>query len=320
LIAALGAGAAVPPGALEEILSAIDCATDHAVDVDEWEQAVYEYGQQLMVRPTGALIGDLTAEIIAVGRLLDRTESAHERTGLLRVSAGLSGILAIELGDAGEERSARIAWGTARRAADASGDRDLRVWTRGRAAEDAFWTGRSRDAVAAMIAEAVAVADGVPSAGLARAHAAAAYMAADQEQKAQALGALNKIKSTFERLPDGSEQTVLGFRESQLVWAEAYVYTQLGEARAHTALARASALYPPGAQGPLVNLNMMKATAVVRSREVDTGLLEAVSAVQDRPDAVTAGTRHLAKRIVVALPERARELPAARQLQALTSA
>jgi hypothetical protein len=319
-LAALGAGTAVPPGTLEEILSSIDRATGRAEDVDEWEQVVYEYGRQLMVRPTGALIGDLTADIIAVGRLLDRASSPHERAGLMRVSAGLSGLLAIELGDAGEDRSARIAWGTARRAADASGDRDLRVWTRGRAAQDAFWAGRSRQVVTAMVSEAVAVADGAPSAGLARAHVAAAYVAADQGQKDQALGSLNKIKSTFERLPRGTEQTVLAFRESQMWWAESYVFTQLGDAQADAALARASALYPPGAQGPIMNLNVMRATAVVKAREVDTGLLDAVTAVQDRPGAVTAATRHLAKQMAMALPERARGLPAARQLRALTSA
>jgi hypothetical protein len=318
-LAALGAGTAVPPGTLEEILSGIDRVTGRAVDLDEWEQTVYEYGQKVVTRPTGSLVGDLTADIIAVGRLLDRARTRQEQTGLLRVSAGLSGLLAIVLGDAGEERSARITWGTARRAADKSGDRDLQVWTRGRAAQDAFWAGRSHQFVVGLIDEAITLANETPSAGLARAYAARAYMAADQRDDRLALASLNKVKEMAGQLPDGT-QTVLAFRESQLHWTESYVLTRTGSSQATTVLGQAIGCYPPGSVVPVKNLALMRAEALVRARDMDAGLQEAVSALQEHPEHLAAGTSTLAAHVLAALPTQARALPAARELRALTPA
>ncbi|MEU8803016.1 XRE family transcriptional regulator [Spirillospora sp. NPDC048819] len=320
LLAALGAGTAVPPGTLEEILSSIDRATGQTADLAEWERAVHEYGQKIMVRPTGALIGDLTADIIAVGQLLEQVRAPQEQAGLLRVSAGLSGLLAIELGDAGEERSARITWVAARRAADASGDRDLQVWTRGRAAQDAFWARRPCQVVDALTDEAIAIAGGVPSAGLARAHVARAYVAADRGDKGQARASLDNVKGTLDYLPHRTEQTVLEFRESQMRWAESYVFSQLGDNQVDETLAQATALYPRTAQGPIMNLNVMRAMALVKAREINAGLQSAVATLHNRPEAVTAGTRHLAGQMLSALPDQARALPAARELRVLTSA
>ncbi|MEU5996092.1 XRE family transcriptional regulator [Spirillospora sp. NPDC047418] len=319
LIAALGAGAAVPPGTLEEVLAGIDRAAGQAVDLDEWEQVVYEYGQNVVTRPTGSLVGGLTADIIAVGRLLDRAGTPQERAGLLKVSAGLSGLLAIVLGDAGEERSARITWGTARRAADNSGDRDLQVWTRGRAAQDAFWAGRPHQFVVGLIDEAITLANGTPSAGLARAHAARAYMAADQRDDRVAHASLNKVKEMAGQLPDGT-QTVLAFRESQLHWTESYVLTRVGNSQATDVLERAISCYPDGSVVPLKNLSLMRAEALVRARDVDAGLQEAVSALQEHPEYLAAGTSTLAAHVLAALPAQARALPAARELRALTPA
>lgn len=319
LIAALGAGTAIPPGTLEEILSGIDRATGQTVDVDEWERVVHEYGQELVIRPTGSLVGDLTADIIAVGQLLDRPHSAHEQARLLRVSAGLSGLLAIQLGDAGEVRSARISWGTAHRAADASGDRDLRVWTRGRAAQDAFWAGRPRELVTDLIDEAVAIANGTPSAGLARAYAARAYMAADRGDGGEAHASLKKIKDTVEVLPQhGGTQTVLAFRETQLRWAESYVLTRIADSQAVATLDQAIAVYPSSAVVPIKGLSLMQAEALVRAREIDEGLQRAITVLQQRPDFVAKGSGTLAKRVLAALPDQARALPAARELRALT--
>ncbi|MGH3241127.1 MAG: XRE family transcriptional regulator [Spirillospora sp.] len=322
VITALGAGTAIPPGALEEILSSIDRATGEIVDVDEWERTVHEYGQQLVnrIRPTGSLAGGLTADIIAVGRLLDQTRAPYEQPRLLRVSAGLSGLLAIELGDAGEERSARISWGTARRAADASGDRDLRVWTRGRAAQDAFWAGRPTEVVTGLADEAVSIAKDTPSAGLARAHAARAYVAADQGDGDKALASVNKIKEMVGRLPrSGGSQTVLAFRESQLRWAESYVLTRTGDSHAVAVLDQAIALYPSSSVVPIKNLSLIQAEALVRARQIDVGLEQAITTLQERPGYLAAGTGILATNVLNSLPERAQALPAARELRALTS-
>ncbi|WP_242614592.1 helix-turn-helix domain-containing protein [Actinomadura roseirufa] len=318
IIGSVAAGTAIPPGAMETLFSGLDKALANPLDVARWEAAVHEYGQLIVTRPGGALIHDLTADIFAVNDLLNRHLDATDQAALLRVTAGLSGVLAIDLDDVGDERAARVAWDAATRAADASGDRDLRVWVRGRAAQDAFWAQRPTAVVAGLADDAVEIADGAPSAGLARAHAARAYIAADLGDTRQAHESLNALKRSFDGLPDEpSGQSVLAFRESQLRWAESYVHTQMGNKRAEDTVTRALALYPRAAQTPITNLSLMRATVLVKQRDIDSGLSHAITAYEgqrNRP----RGVRLLAGQVLQALPERARNLPAARELRTLT--
>jgi hypothetical protein len=318
LLAALGSGAAVPPGVLEELLSGLDHVLSHKTDIEEWERIVDDYGRQIYRQPFDVLIPALTADIVAVGELLKEGRSSHEQAGLLRVSTVLSGVLAETLSSMGDDRAARRTWSTARRAADASGDRTLRVWVRGRAAQHASWAGSSRHAVMAMVNEAGQIADGTPSSGVARAYAASACMAAFSGDKVMAHGSLDKLKRTFDELPNGSsEPTVLDFQESQLRWNEAYVRTTLGDKGALAAVEDAHALYPPTARAPIANLFLMRAIDMINDGEVRQGLDLAVTSLNGRPRPVMA-TRQLIGQILSAIPDAARTLPAGRELRALT--
>ncbi|QXJ24708.1 XRE family transcriptional regulator [Actinomadura graeca] len=320
IISALGAGGVVPPGVLEEFLSGIDHVLDAGTDLEEWDRVVYDYGHQLYRRPFTVLISALTADIVAVGELLETSRPPNEQAGLLRVSAGLSGILADTLGNMGDDRAARRTWSTARRAADASGDRALRVWTRGRAAQHATWAGSSHQAVMTMVDAASEIADGVPSSGLARAYAAGAYTAALYNDHKTASTNLTKLKRTFDQLPHRpGEPTVLGFQESQLHWNEAYVRTASGGKGASDAIDNARTLYPSTAVAPIVNLHLMQAINLAADNDVHEGLNLAVTSLTDRPRPVMA-TRQLVEQLLNTIPRAARVLPAARELHALTAA
>ncbi|WP_233526349.1 XRE family transcriptional regulator [Actinomadura spongiicola] len=318
LLAAMGAGTAISATAIEEILSSIDGVLDQPVDVGEWELAVREYGLLINQQPIGSLINDLTSDLFGVGELLKR-DKAH-RGDLLRVSASLSALLAVELGDIGERRGARMAWGTARRAADASGDRDLRVWTRAREAEEGFWYGLPRQEIAARTAEAVHVADGAPCGGLPRAYSARASVAAEQGDKATARQAMDDLSKLFDRLPDAvtGDPAIFGWSEARQRWNEAYVYTLIKDKRANRALDEAVALYPPGTLGPVANLTIIRAMGTINSGDIDTGLDQTREILQETP--VSARRRHMTRQILHRLPEWARPLPEARELRALTSA
>ncbi|WP_121434133.1 XRE family transcriptional regulator [Actinomadura pelletieri] len=318
LLAALGAGTAIPLGALEEILSSVDSVLDQPVDVGEWEGAVREYGLLLSQQPAGSQIKDLTADIIGVGELLKR-DKAH-RADLLRISAGLSALLAIQLGDIGERRGARMTWGTARRAADASGDRDLRVWTRTREAEEGFWYGVPRQEIAVRVAEAMHIADGAACGGLPRAYCVRASVAAEQGDKTTARKTMDGLAELFDRLPDSvtSDPAIFGWSESRLRWNQAYIYTLIEDTRAHRALDGAVDLYPPGTLGPVANLTVIRAMGAINSGDVDTGLDQTRAVLQDLP--VSACRRHMTRQILHRLPEWARPLPEARELRALASA
>ncbi|MFP3968520.1 XRE family transcriptional regulator [Actinomadura fulvescens] len=320
LVAALGAGATIPPGILEDLLSGIDGVLDRHTDLEEWERVVDDYGRQLYRQSFDSLIPALTADIVAVGELLMKGRSPREQVGLLRVSAGLSGLLAETLCNLGDGRAARRAWNTARRAADESADRALQVWVRGRAAQHASWAGGSHRSVMTMMNEATQIADGTPSSGLARAYAAGACTAALHGDAHTSRMSMDLLKRTFEKLPhSSSEPTVLAFQESQLHWNDAYIRTISGDNRAGAAIDHAWSLYPSTATPPIVNLRLMRAVTLVKEGQASEGLDLATKALMDRPRPVLA-TRQLVFQLLDIVPDDHRTLPAARELRALTAA
>lgn len=320
LLSALGAGVAIPPGAVETVLSGIEHAMgkDH-FDLAEWERTVHDYDHRLRTSPAGSLVEELTADIIAMDALFQRNFPPLQQAGLLRVSAALSGLLAIEFGDSGDHRAARVAWGTATRAADASGDQNLQVWVRGRAAQDAVFTRRSPQVVAELVDEALRIAAGTPSAGLARAYAARTYLAAVQGDGEGLSTALTDLKRTFDRLPDtATHESVFGYRETQQRWSESFVYVHAGDKRAAAALSAARSLYPHDAPAPRANLALMEAMSQIKAREIDTGLQQALDTLRNHTRSSSGGTL-LGASILSALPHKAQSLPEARELRALAT-
>lgn len=317
MMAALGVGVAVPPAALEELLSRIDQALAPGVDLEEWEQVVDDYGRRVYRQPHQTLIPALAADITAVGRLLGKGRPPRDQAGLLRVSAGLSGVLAETLANTGDDRGARRSWSTARRAADSSGDRELQVWVRGRAAQHAVWAGASHSAVMGTVADAVEIAGGVPSAGLARVHSAGAAAAALHGDRNTARPHLDMLERTFDQMsPAPVEQTVLGFQESQLHWNNAYTLTTIGDKRAVAAVERAQALYPPVALAALVNLRLMRAVDLAQRGDLREALELGLATMQGRPRPVLA-TRQLISQLLAGIPGHGRTAPGARDLEAL---
>ncbi|MFB4316500.1 XRE family transcriptional regulator [Actinomadura sp. 21ATH] len=312
MFAALGAGTTIPPGVLEQALSGVERALGSSVDVAGWERTVIEYRNLIDKQPVGALINDLAADMIAVGELLNR--DGAPRQDLLRISATLGGLLATEVGDIGDRRGARMAWNTARRAADASGDRDLRVWVRGREIQEAFWASAPPDVIEDLAAEALTIANGTPSPGVPRVHAARAGLAAIRKDVRSAHEALGMMNEVSEKLDPG----LYGWKEANVHWNEAYVYTLIKDPRAERALSAALAHSSPGTLGPVANLHMIRAMGLVKERDVDTGLDQLLTMLHGNP--VSPARRRIAGQALQALPEKARTLPAAREVRAITAA
>lgn len=319
LIAAFSAGSTIPPGTIETVLSGIEDALGNPFDLDEWERVISDYDHRLNISSAGSLISDLTADIIALDELLKRRLPAPQQAGLFRVCSALSGILAIELKDSSDQRAARVTWATAIRAADASNDLEMQVWARGRAAQDAFFSERAPDVVASLVNEAIKKANGAPYPGLAKAYATRSLLAVRYGQAEKALTAHADLKRTFEQLPDGKiAQSVFQHRETQQLWNESYIYVHLGNRQADSALAKARALYPKNALAPRANLALMQAVDLVKSSEIDSGLQKAISTLHGHTRN-NGGGRMLARSVLQALPEKARTLPAARELRTLIS-
>jgi hypothetical protein len=172
LLAALGVGTAVPVSTIDTILSDVNRSIGDRdeLHLDDWERIVQEYGFRTNAGPLGVLIKDLTADITEIKHALDRKPSESSRASLLRIIASLSQVLACELMHTQAWSEARRAHRTARWAADASGDRALRVSIRAGEAWNAFSMGQSPETVVSMTDDAISIAGDSPSSGLANAH------------------------------------------------------------------------------------------------------------------------------------------------------
>lgn len=324
LLAALGAGAAIPPGTLETLFSGIENAVaDRGIRVGDWEEIAWEHGFTYYTQAPGTLIHAVAADLAEVSRLLQRTSSAVARTGLLRVSAQLAVLMGMEMSDVGELRPSRQSWQLARRAADATGDRGLRVWVRGWEAEYGFWSGRPAPALARLAEDAVRIAEGAASAGLAEALRARAFVAASQGDIGTTRAALTELSGVFEVLPSEatSDRTtpLWSFVERDAAWANAYSLALIGDtAEATDAVDRALALCPAAFTGNVNHYELVRALALVGEGAIDDGLAHAVTTAQDWP--ISTIRRRTLVRILEALPGKERGLELARELRALVAA
>ncbi|WP_242903001.1 XRE family transcriptional regulator [Actinomadura terrae] len=319
VIAALGAGAAIPPGLLETALSGIEDALGNPQDTAEWERLVADYDHRLNASPAGALAGELTTDLAALSVVLKRNLPPLQTATLLRVSAALSGLLAIDFSDAGDYRASRVAWGAATRAADGSGDQDMQVWTRGQQAKFSQYSGGSPSTLVALADEAHRIAGGTASPGLAHAIGARMYLAIDDGDAEKVRALLAEMNRVCERIGDTEPgHSVFRFRETQRLWSESYAYAQAGDKRAAESLAQARGLYPMNVLAPRVNLTLIESVSLVKGREVGEGLELALNVLQGQ-ERTSAGGRMLTGSVLGLLPPEARSLPEAREIRALTA-
>jgi hypothetical protein len=309
LLGALSAGVSLPPGALETVLARLDRAIGDRdeLHLDGWDETAAEYRQLVLVQPAGSLIGDLSADLVALGGLLAREQPSAIRAGLLRVSGELTGHLAWEFGDIGERRAARQSWRTARRSADASGDHRLSAWLRNNEADSAISTGRPDATATRLIDEAIRLAP-QPRPALAVAYGLRAKLRALHGDRVGAAMALRDCATVRDRLGD---QAGNGW----LLTNDAYVRV-ITDDQAATALERA--LGQTMLAGPRTSLGFVHALHLVKSREVGEGLKCALVHAQERP--LTARRKWITGQILAALPDgKSRALPPAQELRALAA-
>jgi hypothetical protein len=327
LLTALGAGAAVPFDAMETLRSGLNSQLDKLdMSVDEWERTAWEYGHALVTRPPAQLVAELAVDVTQVRRALAGTHAPATVTGLQRTSAQLAASTAMSLHDMGDLRSAWRWWATARHAADASGDRDLAVWMRAREAHNSrYGMIRLPQIVTALNDEAVTLAAGRPSAGLATALSTRAILAAQSGDHSSAITALQELETLYEQLPASVTDDALtqwGWSEPNLRQVEGGTYARLGNTiKARAALDRATALWPPDRHGAWTQIKLRQSLCDVSDGDVTHGLDTAVTTLtalppEQRPTFIDFAARD----VLAALPEgKARQLPAAQELRALTS-
>ncbi|MFC4006853.1 XRE family transcriptional regulator [Nonomuraea purpurea] len=324
ILAAIGAGAAIPPGTWDALFSGVERTISgrSGIDVDDWAEIIWEHDFAYYTNPPGTVFQTIASDFAEVSTVLKRTSSATARSGLLRVSAQLAVLMGMELSDLGDQGASLRSWRLARRAADATGDRELRVWARGWEAEYGFWVGRPAPVVAKLTNDAIEIADGVPSRSLAEAHMVQAFLLASQGDKERTHAALGDLRRTFDALPDSvdSDHTspLWSFRAWAQSWALGYPYALIGETReAVDATEQARTLCPPAFHGNVANLSLVHALTQTRDRDVDQGLQQAITTAQAWP--ISTIRSRIIGQMLDGLPEKGRALDAARELRALTA-
>ncbi|GAA2210243.1 hypothetical protein GCM10009850_057020 [Nonomuraea monospora] len=324
ILAAIGAGAAIPPESWDALFSGVERTIAERGDLglDDWSEVVWEHDFAYYTNPPGTVFRTVAADFAEVSTVLNRTSSATARTGLLRVSAQLAALMGMELSDVGDQGSSLRTWRLARRAADATGDRELRVWVRGWEAEYGFWSGRPAPVVARLADEAVGIAAGVPSRSLAEAHMVRAFLAASQGDKENTHTALNDVRRTFDALPNSvdSEQIspLWSFRGWAQAWALAYPYALIGATKeAIDATDQARALCPPSFHGNMANLSLVHALTQTRALDVGPGLQQAVATMRAWP--ISTVRSRIVGQLLGGLPEQSRGLDSARELRTLAA-
>ncbi|HEX6469732.1 MAG TPA: helix-turn-helix transcriptional regulator [Streptosporangiaceae bacterium] len=327
LLAALGVGGTIPVDALERLRYGLEASIEPREDfaVEDWERIATEYGHCVVVQPAKEVIGDLAADIYEIHRLVKRTKAPLRRAELMRVSARLSALMADELHSLGKFGPAWRWWRTARSAADHSGDRDLRVWVLAREAINAFNSMRPTQSVLTLSTAAVRLAGGSASAGLAEAHKNRAYGMMKRGDEISARAALQDMRTTFEALSShitSDEDSIWGWPERIMYMADSWVYTSFAAPEASSAQERALSLYPPQWHTEVTRAKLFQSITLIRDRDPAGGLEHAMAALATLPDDShrrRPSILRLVGQLLDVLPDdRARALPAARDLRAIT--
>jgi hypothetical protein len=247
-----------------------------SVDIGEWDEIAREYGRTYSTTPPRVLLHDLVTDLLVARAHLDGLSDDRARRDVQRAVALLSAFLAQTWGNLGNSRAGRRWWRIARRAADASGDTEARVWVRGREIIRGLYEHRPLEAVLDLADEAAALSHR-PGVGTGDVHTGRAQALAVLGRAAEAERAMAAAYATADRLPARVTEdaaSMYGWPEYRLRYTESFVYTYLGNGgRAAAAQEQALSLYPAP---------MFRARAQVR-------LYQAMRLVQDGDP--TAGVR-----------------------------
>jgi Flp pilus assembly protein TadD len=129
---------------------------------------------------------------------------------------------------------------------------------------------------------------------------------------------LDELDQAYGKMPGHQTGQPWGWSESDALWGNGYIHALLGNTRqANEAISNALTLEPREYAGRRANLALIQALCMVWDGDISDALDHANAALRKTPP--TTARRRITGEIVRALPEKARTLPAARELHALTS-
>ncbi|MFC4589113.1 helix-turn-helix domain-containing protein [Sphaerisporangium corydalis] len=288
LLAGLGTlGATSNYGALggvsgESLRRLLDMSLSQAPQtVDEWESACADHLHALRTRPPAQVATDLLVDLLAIRRQLDTGASTQE-VELQRIKAALSTLHANVLTRMGEHGSAVRWWRTARQAADASGDLELRLGVRATESGHGLYGQRDPGTVLRLTQNAQQIAGTRPSLGLALVICSQAKALTVLGRHEDAQRALNTFRDHVAAEPPSASVMPGYWNGGQLLGAESLIYAGAGnEAEAHDAGERLLAFSSDYQVTATVRLH--EALCAVVNGGVDQGMRLATTVIDALP-------------------------------------
>lgn len=287
--------------------------------LDEWEETVVRHGQATRYRPAGLLLGELTADVAELQRVLARKHTSTAIRRLTRTAAQMSGLMFLTLIKLNAPLAARNWARTARVAADEADDPAVRSWVRAQEAYVHYYAGNLVEAIT-VARHAQALAGNATCVGVPLAAALEGRALAATSQDHEARTALVRAESAVGALdPDALVPSAFGYNEAQLRFHEGNALTHLHDTKAAwVAQDRALALYPASDYLDRTLLELDRASCLAYDGDADAAMTYAMRTLVSLSDEQRRGLILLRGRQVLdSLMPQERALPAAQDFHDL---
>lgn len=315
-LAAIGAGIGALGISSESARELIGTALDNGLrSIPDWELACTDHLYALRTRPPAQVAADLVMDLFAVKRQMDMSSPA-ETPDLHRVTASLAAIHANALTRLGDHGAAIRWWRTARQAADASGNLELRVLVRSEEAGHGLYGQRAPETVLRLVQNAQQ---------LLGAKKPSVDLLTTQAKALSVLGRHDQARETLNTILDAAGKGVtpdsLGFwKPDQIHFAESWVYAGAGDTR-RADTARDKVLDFAADYQYRANVQLHDALCLVANGAVDQGTRRATSVIDSL--APTYRSHHIIETghlVLRAVPIAQHERPAVAELRELLTA
>ncbi len=285
--------------------------------VEDWERACCDHLHALRTRPPAQVSADLLIDLFVLRRQMDSASGARDTGDLHRVMAALSTLQANALTRVGDHGGALRWWHTARHAADASGDRELRLGVLATEAGHGLYGQRDPEAVLRLTESAQQIAGAWPSLGLALVICSQAKALTLLNRHVEALRALNACRDLIAADPPSATIMPGYWNGAQLPFAESQIHAGAGdEDGAHAAGEQVLALSGDYQVGATIRLH--EALSIVVNGGIEEGMRRASSVIDALPE---VHNDHMVvetgRRVLRAVPLEQRERPAVAEFRAV---
>lgn len=275
LLAGLLVGAVSPTTMMDGILEGYQRILGQPrPDVDDWAERVESYGRDYMSLGAAQMQARLARDLLVLQTKLDSPELWGSAARLLTVHGKTLPSV---------DGSGAVRWyRTAAQVADRSGQLDVRVWVRGRAALALAYEGAGLVTAATLASQALALSER-PSLGSLNASMALAHVAAHRGDRQSALDLLEAGERAFDVA--GSHEQVSDFTvpEWRFRTFTSMLLSRLGDPRAQVEQDRADATRPATLPRFATHIELHRALMLVKAGDHAGGLSYARTALAQLP-------------------------------------